>query len=395
MTMLAAFVMMQATRSASIEVVPSGDASVIRADIFVRRKKGGPLDDAVENVLGELIGEGSADYGAFDFRELTGDSGFPLMVETVPAGIHIQFGIRSVDQASLAGMVENLLEKTSISDDAVAKAVQRIQHRQPSIREQLFSPWALPYGDIRTFNAVDAYRRQFQPQNISITLSAAPQYASLASEIKLALSNYPAASGQGWKPDPLPYKLAASTSDVLPAAVLGSPVLPKSPDFPKFMLAMICLGAGKGSLIWKGLRLDKRWSYLQEADLIPEPEGLAPVVFFMDAASDPDVLKKQAQMQDLLLDMAGKLTQADLERAQAYSQSVFDRGYGMSPLHLLSKNDPPDALYLDSLWRSYGADDPHLAALADAMKSVTLDQLKEEVTGIIKSCKARPLPTGS
>lgn len=376
-------------RPASIEVVPSADPQIIRADIFVRRKKGGPLDDAIENVLGQLIGVESADFAAVNFNDYTADTGDPLKVEVVPSGIHIQFGLNAVDSGLFVPIVMNLLAKTQISTQGTAFAVGKLAVSDPTMRDLVMNPTPLPYGDVTSRSVAQAYHRQFRPENFTITVAAGPQFASLGTDLQKQLSSWTPPPPEWWVPDPLPAKPWIPAGKPVPIALVSASVSPKSPAFPTCLLAMIALGAGKGSLLWKMVRQSHRWSYLQEADFVPTPGGLEPVIFFAASPSAPNLKANEAQFKQVLLAASAKLTQGDLNRALAYADSLFVRGYGMNPFHLLSETDPPDPLYLDSLWRSYGADDPRFTDLAVAMRNIGLDQVRAEIKRIIDSSTLR------
>lgn len=374
----------------SVEAVPQKE-DAIAVDIFVKFDGGGPFDYAVNACLGKLAIMDTRDYGFEMMKELTDRAGGLIQEEALPAGIHIWFKLLPIDSANLPGLCENLIYHPVIDKVHVAEATSSLQSQQLNQSRRVFWPYDLPYRDIHERDLNAGIKHNSQPKNIFITLGCPAKYAYLAPTVQSVIGGHLDSGTPFWKADPLPFRLYQDHLQPKPFVWRAPAVRPGTAQFAANLLSMLILGGGKGALIWKIWRDTDRLSYLQEADYNPLADGFGPTLFYFKTEMDSSG-KKEAMDQAILALKAGanSIGQADVDRAKAFAESVFLRGYGMNPFEDVSSAGP-QPLFMDNLFRSYGASDPNWDAILAQIKNISLESAKENVIRLLNEFQ----PVGS
>ncbi len=377
---LSVLMRLNAQNQPSVEAVPSKDQSAITVDLFVRFRGGGPFDYAIQECIGKLAFQDTRDYGYATLRELTDRGGQRIEEESTPAGIHFWFKILDADASNVAPICRNLVYHPVLDDSSLKAVVGEFKSRRWTSLQKAVWPWKLPYTDIRLYDLKQGLARLAQPKNLFVTLACSGPYAYLASDVRSALERPTSSEPVDWKPDPLPFEKKKWNDSELPISWQGPSSLPNSKEFATNYLSLMILGGGKGSLIWQSWRLHQRWSYYQEADFISTSLGLAPSLFLFTNQTGEVTVRTEAIAD--LEQLASHLTEQDLARAKAFSQSVLLRGFGMNPLHALSKSGL-DPLFLDNLWRSLCGNDPDWGDLDRQIQSISTAAAKANLLQLL------------
>jgi|GEM_PF-3484585 len=373
----------QVNPGANIEMIPGTNRDQIDVDAIIQLDPQGPLDRAVNQVIGETLLAGTRDYGKADFDALTGSTGNRIRCEVLPDAIHIWFSIRPSDAVSLPNLLDNLLFHASLNEDDLNKSISNLKNQNWDYWKSALYPAILPFSDIRVHDITDEYSILCNPSRIFVTIKGPVEFANLPAKINALVEQEPALQPPRHLRDPLPYEFKKANSRPLDSLTLVGNPIQVNKDFPANLIAMFCLGSGKGSILFQSVRQKLGWSYRQEADFIGSCEGLRPTIVVILKTSH-DILGRSMELRKEITGAINALTEQDRMRAAAMAEAVLTRSVGMNPLDSISE-DSDSELFLDSYWRMKTGSDWDADQLIRQMDQIPLDDLKLHLLDIVNS----------
>lgn len=344
-------------------------------DLLIKLPKGGPLDRAYDQIIGDTILADTRDYGRQDLIDFSGPTGQIIRSETLPDSIHIWFAIRTIDAPALPMIVDSLLFHASLTEADVRKTMLRLKKSREGYWQEGYGGEILPYSDVHLVDLEAAYRRICKPGGDFIAIRGPKPMDTIVSKVANALDSEPPNLDSNYQADPLPpiYSKNGKRSIDTITFLLPS-VRVDSPSFAANCLAIFALGSGKGAILFHDLRQKADWSYRQEAFYIPDASGLRPVIEIATAHGG-NLPSEAKSARKIILDSLGHLTLEDKTRGIAMAEAVFNRGIGMNPFAYLSHDN--SSLFLRNYWQMKSGETFNSTVFLNAMKNVPLDQLKK------------------
>jgi hypothetical protein len=241
---------------------------------------------------------------------------------------------------------------------------------------------------LRASDIEDLYKRVFRPDNITVAAGGALRPGVAQAAWDDASKNWrrqvarPLRQAVPFKEYPQPY----------PSHVLelhGPEIMPSDPGLASKILALVALGGGKSSSLFRVVRGDLALSYRQEAALWPTKDGLVPRVLVQIR---PRAVEQEAvELNDIRVALLADIAAWDssvLERAQGFAGAMSTNGMELGPLYF--RPSAPlgpsieDRTLLVAYWQMKTGAPWNGLAMADAFRSVDLGTLKAEAAGLVE-----------
>ncbi len=353
----------------AVAAVPGNDASgTIQVVIALPELK--PSERLVLAAAARSAGQRTQEYGRAAIRAIAPD-GTTVRLGTDSLRIGLTFA--PGDGGRALSLVESMLARPAFLPEALQADAAAASGRPGS-------PWdaalGVPVAPLRTVTPEEARRvwsQYVRPERMALGFSS----ASLASAWEGRRIAWPPA-------DPRYDALSEREPARIGAARVGrlaGPLLPPGAELGPTLLSLTALGAGKGSLGWRTLRLERGRSYRVEAGLVGVVGGWRGRVAF-DLAPEDDA---RGAREALLAAVEG-LTEGDLARAKGYLASAL-RGEAYDAVLLPGGRgiggSAADRAYLAAYLKAKGAPAPPAVPEGE-----TLEELKAGCRSFLASATA-------
>lgn len=368
---------------------PVAGARVVVAQALFPAEGLGRRDGAAVRVLGATLLDGTADFSAPDLLRYGSQAGAAPEVETGPDFIRVTVTAPQ-GAADLAGqLLEQIVTRPSLRDEDLAASLADLRGERPRWLSQALDPVSPDWDRVRMRDVRELHLRLFRPERMVLVLAGAIGPGDVA--------GLAARFGQ-WRPaapprpvsDPPQRPRTKVEGDASVAELAGSPIAPSDATS---LMAVVALGAGKGSAMHRVMRVQGRESYFQQAVLWPTAKGWSPRLIWAHAGT-VDFEKARA---GLLADVE-RWTEDDAGRARAFLGACLDRGLEATPFASgpagWLRSDVRGAADWAGLMALMGSRGLARRTLLDALANVDAEAIRAKAATLVRDADARLLPGG-
>lgn len=359
-----------------------------------------PLTRAEADVLARIVTGDNESYSKQEMRDLCLPGGEPKGA-AMPDHLSIRLSVLPADTAAGMRMLAAIAKSARLEPNAMNGFLLKEPYRHRSVWSEALDSEDRAWDRLRATDITNLYHLVFRPDNVTIAVGGAVKPGAAQAAWKEATASWT-------KPRSLPPRAAIPFKDfpaLYPSHALelrGPEWSPTDATFPAKLLALIALGSGKASTLFRVVREEKALSYRQEAVLWPTAEGLVPrlIIQIKPLAAEVET-KELADIRTILQQDIDHWDDATLQRAQGFASAIATQGMDLSPLYLRGPYalgpSIEDRTFLAAYWKfKTGApwDGP---TMAQAMKTIDLPTLKQEATSLITAAIpiVHPKPSGS
>lgn len=379
MTLALLFALATAPKLPKLAVIPRPGPTVC-----VQALVGVPSLNATDRAALEILVSDQAkqtqDYTAAQVNGFCAAGGAPRS-EVTADHVRVWLTVNKVDLKIGLRLMRSILNKPLVGDsENLITVSDRLDCRNPVFWRQAMYPERLPYTAVTTRHLQSILFRLYRPENIALLVAGATTEEDAAQALSgewesweepLRVSQpFGAQNAKAWPRPNAQATLAAFISPPKPATAA---------QVHAQLLAASMLGLGKGSSVFRVLRLQQNLSYRQEAYLWPDPAGfsLRLVLAYLPA---PDEAKQfEAGLKALQADVT-EWTEDDRIRAIALLNAGFGGGYDQFPVAFRPMGGIPQSQEDADFWGMYWKFKTGLAwdteSELEALKTLSLDTVK-------------------
>ena len=339
-----------------------------------------------------VLADGTAEYSRRSIFRVT--EGRTVEASLLPDGVLLRITLPRDNLRNGLSIMDGLLRRPTLIQERLDAMLVRLQRRE----KDYWSAALVPQGD--DLKAVKASEerallgRVFRPERTVVAVvggfeTGAPQ--SLWSDFTRDWRGDPEPRYPDISPTPVPKDNPAGVTTV---ELRGTPGPASASDLPARWLALVALGVGKGSSLFRDVRQVEGGSYRQEAMLWPDPKGLVPRVLLAAAPSEGETARAETLRASLLKSVAA-WSEADRSRALAMAVVSLREGMPLGPLWLGGfplGGALGDRASLEAYWFAKAGVRWDAERLLGAMANVPLDALKAEADVFLKGARPIVLP---
>ena len=333
-----------------------------------------------------VLSDGSQEYSRRQVSEIT--NGDTVHASLLPDGVLIRFIVSKTNLASGLALMEGLLRRPTVQQSSLDAALRRLSRPEADTWEAALRPRRNDLKAIREEDARAVLLRVFDPRRVVV--AAAGGFLAGAAQARWA------ARTADWRPLPEPRYPDVSTasestsnpSGVTTVELRGRAFPASDPALPARWLALVALGVGKGGSLFRDVRQVEGWSYRQEAVLWPDRAGLEPRLVVATTPDEGNASRAEGLRATLLRSIEGW---SEDDRLRALGAATLDLG----PLWLDDApidDRPLGRAALDAYWFAKTGARWDFDRLLDAMKAVSLADLKTTATSLVKDARPIVLP---
>lgn len=351
-----------------------------------------PMDATDANaleILADVIPQEVEGYSRRDMLTVTG--GVPPRCIVEPDHLRFVLSVPPENVKPALSLLDALLRRSRMSDVRIREAI--LQRNRTSYWGAALRPTEQQLVQVRGQDVLDLYQRIQRPDDIVLAVGGKIIPKQVQEEWEKKLPNW--GRPKPWPSNPYrpPTTFRAKNPGGVTTLDLAAPSFgARDAALPTRILALIGLGTGKGSSLFRVARQKLGYSYRQEAVLTPTPDGFEPRLILAMKPTDDEAAKAETLRTALLEDVKG-WTEADRLRAAGIAEAVFLRATEWSPLSLLRQGPVPDDLegrtFLRAYWPMKTQQPWDPGALVDTMRQVSLGDFKEAATQIVAGATPR------
>ncbi len=378
--------------SSSVVEIPDATAHEVTIQAIIRIPKLGAKDLAKLQIIVKAIPKQTEDYARREMLVVT--SGQPVQCQLTNDVIRISASVQPDNVAAGLSLMESLVRKASLFQENLDAAASEIE--RPDYWSAALNPIEYPAVKLGPDEAQALYHRVIRPENLMLAVGGkiVPGDAQDKWERRMEAWN-PGPKPKGYFDESAPTQLLHNTSAVSVITLAGTSIPSGDAALSTEALAMFALGSGKGASLFRVVREKHGWSYRQEAVLLPTLDGWQPQIVIAMKPTD-DISQKVETIKSDLMEDVKNWNAADLARALGMASAVLDRNVPFSPLYVLG-NSPAgtsleDRTFLAGYWMMKTGKPWSPMGMLESMSHVTLEDLKDQATGILNGATVRILP---
>lgn len=333
-----------------------------------------------------VLGDGTQEYSRRTVFDLT--EGRTIQATLLPDGVLIRFAVPKASLTNGVALMEGLLRRPTVTQESLDAALRRVQRGEPDLFNAALKPRRNALKTVKADEAKAILRRVFNPKSTVVAVSG----GFVAGEARSRWMERTA----DWKPSVEPHYPDISVAPdptqgpegITAVELRGRPFPASDPALPARWLALIALGVGKGSSLFRDVRQAEGWTYRQEAVLWPDRAGLLPRLIALTAPHETEAGRAEGLRSTLVKSIEG-WTEGDRTRALGAAS------LGLGPLWLVDSpvtNAPLERASLDAYWFSKAGRTWDFDALIEAMRAVPLETLKSEGMTLVREAHPLVLP---
>lgn len=264
------------------------------------------------------------------------------------------------------------------------------------------SPWRFAIRPLvrtlspKPYQVQDLYRTLFRPENIFLAVGGpiVPGQATQIWQSKMAAwSPSPVLPTSKYEPLPKPSTINLGGLDSV--EIRGPVFAADDPTISSKILAVIALGTGKGSSVFRVARQKLAFSYRQEGYLYPETNGWRCRLIFVRKPSS-GLREAAVNLQREIAKDISQWTEKDRIRALGMADAVLNRGVGPSPFAFgvdgAVENGLEGRTFLNAYWKMKTGAPWNAENLRLSLENVTLETMRREASEMVNSGSVQTLP---
>lgn len=373
--------------------VPDKDTETVRIEALVKLPTLSPIQRSLLDGIAGVFPCDTATFSKGQINDLSGRVGQRLRATAMDDYLRLSYEVLAPDVLTGLSMVASTLREPTLTTSQIDLSLQALRSRRLGYWESALklNPFLQPKYSERDITNLKTL--VFRPENVTVAVvgnftPGAPTQRWQELEMLWTPGRLPAPE-RGADPLVKPPQSVESNLSVL--EFRAQPILAKDASLPTRLLALVALGNGKGSSLFRIAREKLGWSYRQEAVLSPTESGFLPrllVVESQDEVSshDPEALRK-ALLEDIVA-----WTDDDRKRAIGMAEASLVRGAGPSSLYFLPSRPVTtgweDRGFLTAYWRLKTGEAWNPYQLIGKMGFVSLEELKQTALELVTKAQA-------
>ncbi len=349
-------------------------------------KEFGERDRQKLAVVVRVLSDGTQEYSRRTVFRVT--DGGTVQASLLPNGVIVRFSVPKANLSNGVALMEGLLRRPTLVQESLDVALRRLQRREPDYWTAALRPGGNSLKTLRPGEARAVLLRVFSPARTVVSAVGGFAEGEARSRWKALTAD--------WKPLPEPRypdisvapEPKESATGVTTVELRGAPFSAADPALPARWLAMVALGVGKGSSLFRDVRQVEGWSYRQEAVLWPDRGGLVPRLVVVTTPEAGEASRAEGLRATLRKSIDG-WTEEDRLRALGAVR------LNLGPLWIL---DAPmsdgllDRATLEAYWMAKAGVGWDADRLRESMRGIALDALKAEAAALVTNARAVVLP---
>jgi hypothetical protein len=389
---LAALAAIVLTPPKVVELIDTS-APVVSVHAMVPVPALGARDQAILGAMAVALTEDTETYGKQQWRDVAARAGSVLKCELMPDHIDVSLEVLPEDAKTAISFLHAIVRRAKLPAEALNRALETLPFRHRSFLEETLRPEQLDYRRIRRQEIVDMYQRLFRPETVVLAVGGKIEPGLAAGAWNGLIADWTAPRMRFQAPDrsapPYRDKLDADVSMI---ELRGSEFVAGDVAMPTRLLALVGLGTGKGSSLFRVVRERHGWSYLQTAVLWPSPTGFVPKLLVAQSSRDGVEARTEEIRAELLADVKAWTT-ADLDRAKGMVGAILGRGLEVNPFYFRRvgpmTQSIEDRTFMSGYWAMKTGTDWNPSQLLSSMAKVSLEDIRQSATDLLTGASAK------
>lgn len=351
-----------------------------------------PVDPAAAEVLAAVLPQEVEGYSRRDVLSVT--DGVPPRCEAEGDHLRISLTVPPTNLSSGLGLLEAMLLRSRISDGKIREAVQ--SYAPGGYWSAALRPYSPDFAAMLPSDVLDLYRRLGDPSRIKLLVGGNFASGTVEELWRKRTDAWPAVRNVRRFTYQPRVRFRTGTPERVSIVEFAGPEIPaRDAALSTRFLALVALGTGKGSSLFRVVRGELAASYRQEAILAPTAKGWEPRLAIAMKATGEEVGASAAMRDAIQKDVDG-WNETDLRRAQGMAEAVLNRMPELSPLSLWRNGPVSNSLegrtFLKGYWqlKTGRAWDPK--QMSSDMSLVSLADLKEAGKTMVEMASVRIIP---
>lgn len=373
-----------------ITEVPQPGARTVVADAFISAAGLTGKERAALAVLGDAILEGTQEYTRAQLIEYGAQAGVAPRVEVLPDFVWIQVALPRDGLDVAVGILESLIRRPTLRNEDLTRILARHRNVPPSIWRQALDPSVLEYARVKPNDVREIHLRLFRPENTRFAVAGSFGPGAAEKAITETFASWNPRRAPKSVPDAPPKPLWLRKPLVATFELRTDPFRLSEPEAAARVLATYALGVGKGSSMYRTLREANAWTYRQEGILWPTMTGWQIRLIAAQASADGQQNMPE-RMRKALADDVATWSEATMARALGMMEAGFSRKLEVNPfatdLSDILGAGPTQTAFWTGMGVLQNGPPVSVPGFIEAMRAVTLDQLKAAATQIVNDAK--------
>ncbi len=289
-------------------------------------------------------------------------------------------------------LLDSLVRRASLFQEAIDTTFRAQLKQTPNYwHSALWTDELVPTPILRP-EEVKVYQKVFRPDAITIAVGGEIVPDEAEDEWTRRTTDWKAPATQ-----PDFGKYTASSPDrneggISTVELRGATFVSGDVAIPTRLLALIALGSGKDSALYRIGRERHAWSYRQESILWPVVGGWSPRLIWATTAGE-DAPKRAETLRTELYEDVRSWNEAVRLRALGFAEGILSRGVELSPLYLTGRGpvsvDLADRTFFVGYWKAKTGIAWDAEKLLSRLRYVTLEDLKDAASEILSTSEPR------
>ena len=367
--------------------VPEPGAGYVSIAAVLKLPQLDPLGRASADVLSQIVTDDNDKYTKFNMRDLCIPGGQPKCY-AMADHMTIELSVLPADTAAGMRMLAAMVSSASMQIDVMNSYLLSEPYRHKAVWSLALDNQDRAWDRLRATDISNFYHRVFRPDNITIAVGGDVREGQAQADWNDASQDWRRQFAPPLRQS-IPFK---DFPQIYPSHVLelrGPEVMPDDKTLPAKLLALIALGSGKYSPLFRDVREQKALSYRQEGVFWPTTDGFVPrlLIEIKPLSADAET-KELSDIRKDLLDDIDKWDATTLQRAQGYGSALAQTGADFSPLYFRPTAplgvSVEDQTLLAAYWQMKTGSRWDGDLWATEFKAVDLPTLKAEATNMVK-----------
>lgn len=358
----------------------------------------GRRDTAALRILGPLMVKGTRAYTALQLSSYGSQAGVMPRVDVTEGLIQFELVAPKGGLDVIASLLESVVREPWLKPTDF-EAVRK------DLTDTSYTPWQLAvqgyqldYAPVKREDVAELYLRIIRPENMRIFVGGSFGDKEITEQVVTRFDLWKQPRALRPKTDRVMSPITKTSSKIAFFELRGKPLNPLGELESARILALVSLGAGKDSSLYRIVRQKNAWSYLQHGFLYPSDKGWIPRLLVASSIL-PDTPESLEDIRKALTQDIASWDEATLKRAKGMATMSLGREFSFSPFWI-RPGGPASPQGNDLiLWMSWmegiGASGLSPEKLSGQLNRVRLVDMKEEAELLLKSASGSIIHRGS